>query len=129
MFLEEIVVGDGGEGTEPEVTEVVSRRREKNLVHWGAHSTNVFWWDVVEPNHPFPDFSLLHALLCPVVFLPSPFPPILINNLRSPSSRGLDPTPASSDHSFLVWIHTPDLFHWPVPCPDSLLHVQRNKGW
>jgi hypothetical protein len=105
VSLEEIIVVDGSQGTEPEMTEMVSRRREENLVHWRAHSLGVFRWDVVEPNHPLPDTPLLHVLSSRCL-TPFPFPPpILINNLRSSSSRGLDPSPVSSDHSSLFWKH------------------------
>ena len=62
MSPEEVTVGDGGEGTEPEMTEMLSRRREKNLVHWGADGACDLWWEAVEPNHPFPDLSLLYVL-------------------------------------------------------------------
>jgi len=42
VSLEEIIVVDGSQGTEPEMTEMVSRRREENLVHWRAHSLHNF---------------------------------------------------------------------------------------
>ena len=76
MFFEEIRVGDGSVRAEPEVTEVLSRRREKDLVHWGAHRLHDFPWDVVEPDHLFPRAVLL-------LHLPSPRPPSL--PLPSPS--------------------------------------------
>lgn len=62
MIPEEIIVEDGSEGTEPEMTKIVSRRGEKNLVHGRANSLGDFWWEFVEPNHPFPDFSFLPVL-------------------------------------------------------------------
>ena len=54
VFPEEISVGDGSERAEPEVTEMLGRRREEDLVHWSAHRLDDFWWDVVEPDHLLP---------------------------------------------------------------------------
>lgn len=54
MFPEEVGVGDGSERAEPEVTEMLGRRREKDLVHRGAHRLDDFLGEVVEPDHVFP---------------------------------------------------------------------------
>jgi len=51
VFPEEISVGDGSKRAEPEVTEMLGRRREEDLVHWGAHGLDDFLRDVVEPDH------------------------------------------------------------------------------
>lgn len=59
VFPEEISVGDGSERTEPEVTKMLGRRREKDLVHWGTHRLDDFLWDVVEPDHLFFDLAVL----------------------------------------------------------------------
>ena len=70
VFPEEIRVRDGSEGAEPEVTEVLSRRREEDLVHGCAHRLDDFLRDVVEPDHlPRP---LLHVLSSRPLPLPSP---------------------------------------------------------
>lgn len=76
VFLEEIIVCDGGERTEPEVTELLSGRREKDLVHWGANGLNDFRWNAVEPNHLFPRI-LLGCTFSRLLVLPVPLPPSL----------------------------------------------------
>jgi len=50
VFPKEIIVGDGSERAEPEVTEMLSRRREEDLVHWCTHRLHNFWREVVEPD-------------------------------------------------------------------------------
>jgi hypothetical protein len=112
---------------------MLSRRREKDLVHWGAHRLDDFLRDVVEPDHLFPlallSFSL-HAVsprLVPFSLSPSLFPLHLINNRRSPASRGLDPRPASPGLPSLFWytrlIRLSRLLIGQRHPPDSLLHL------
>ena len=103
VFPEEISVGDGSKRAEPEVTKVLSRRREEDLVHWRAHRLDDFWRDVVEPDHLLPlSFccSSLRLALLPL------FLSILINHRRSPAPRGLDPAR-----------------HLPVPLPFFGIHA------
>lgn len=71
VFPEEISVGDGSERAEPEVTEMLGRRREKDLVHRSAHRLDDFLRDVVEPDHLFLAVLLLHVLSS----RPPPSPP------------------------------------------------------
>lgn len=89
VFPEEVSVGDGSERAEPEVTKMLGRGREEDLVHWCAHRLDDFWRDVVEPDHR-------HRLLCPLLLVPRLallplFLSILINNRCFPAPSGLDP--------------------------------------
>ena len=53
VFPEQIGVGDGSEGAEPEVAKVLGWGREEDLVHGRAHRLDDFLRDVVEPDHLF----------------------------------------------------------------------------
>jgi len=72
VFPEEIRVRDGSEGAEPEVTEVLGRRREEDLVHWCAHRLDDFLRDVVEPDHLLPLSFAARPSSRPPPSLPSP---------------------------------------------------------
>ena len=112
VFPEEVSVGDGSERAEPEVTEMLGRRREKDLVHGGAHRLDDFLGDVVEPDHVFllalvggrasrPRASLVSSSP-PSTLLP---PHLYKQSALSPASPGLDPRPASPSFLPLFGIH------------------------
>ena len=131
VFPEEVGVGDGSKGAEPEVTRVLGRGREGDLVHWCAHRLDDFWREVVKPDHLLPLSFAARPLVSPSSLSPlHPYKPSALPRLSR--SR---PRPASPGKPFLFWL--PRLIclspasHWPAPSPDSLLHphVQRNKGW
>jgi len=86
---EEISVGDGSVRTEPEVTEMLRGRRERDLVHWGTYRLLDFLRETVESDHLHSRSSSRCSPSSRLVLLLSPLLPLhpLINHRRrSPAS-------------------------------------------